>query len=115
VAFAGWTVTRFVIWPHETLAYDISIGGHMLALLGIAASMVAAWGVIRYRRLTGQIAWLIHAGATLITLDLIAWKIEVARDTLPRINNPGGAMWELLVVGWIIFGALAHIADLRSR
>jgi hypothetical protein len=49
----------------------------------------------------------------LVLLDLVAWKIEIARDTLPRISAPGGAMWELLIIGWLVLGAIAHVADLR--
>ncbi|MDQ3023444.1 MAG: hypothetical protein M3R04_03510 [bacterium] len=115
VIFAGWVATRFSAWPHEPLSFDITLAGHGLFLLGLLTSAVAAWLVYRYRNATRNIAGLVHAGAALVAFDLLAWQLEVARDTLPRISAPGPAHWEILVAAWLVFGAAAHLADLRSR
>jgi hypothetical protein len=113
VVYAGWVATRFRAWPHEPLTWDMTLAGHGLFILGALTSAVAAWGIYRYRTATRNIAALVHGGAALIALNLLAWHIEVGRDTLPRIPGPGSAHWEVLIIGWLVCSAAVHIIDLR--
>jgi hypothetical protein len=114
--FAGWVATRFWVWPRPGNGYEVSpLGGHGLVLLAIATAGVAAWLIWRYRTLFHRTAALVHAGAVLLTLDLLLWRRAAGPDNFPRIDGPGYGLWEALAVGWIVAAVYAHISDLRAR
>jgi len=110
--FAGWTATRLIAWPSTGGIDDVTtLAAHGLVLLGLATAAVSGWLILRYRTGTRCIAALVHAGAVVVVLDLVAWK-NAAQHAL-GFNPPAFGYWEALVVVWLVAAAYAHIADLR--